>query len=246
MADGIAVSLAERSERLSWLIPKRESPVQRIPEPELMNDPEQAEAYHRADFSEAHDHFVALFRECFEAQSWTGPVLDLGCGTADVTRRFAKAYEGVRVQGIDGAENMLQWGREALARDGLSDRVTLYCRYLPDDGLPEEHYGAVISNSLLHHLRNPSDLWNAIRRCSTPGAPVLVMDLVRPETPAEAAELVKLHAGREAAILQRDFFNSLCAAYRVEEVEQQIRQAGLVPLRVRSVSDRHWIAYGGT
>ena len=39
--------------------------MQRIPEVELMDDPEQTLAYARADFSEPHNHFVALFREHF-------------------------------------------------------------------------------------------------------------------------------------------------------------------------------------
>lgn len=218
--------------------------MERIPEPDLMDDPAQAEAYFRADFSEAHDRFVALFRQSFEPGSWVGPVLDLGCGTADVTRRFARAFDGIVIHGIDGAESMLRLGREALVREGWCDRVTLFCRYLPDDEPPESRYGALISNSLLHHLRIPAMLWEAVRRYAAPGAPVLVMDLLRPDTPERAAELVDLHAGREAEMLRRDFFNSLCAAYRPQEVEQQLRAAGLSGLNVQVVSDRHWIAVG--
>jgi SAM-dependent methyltransferase len=37
--------------------------MQRIPEPELMDDPAQALAYARADFTEPHNHFVDLLRE---------------------------------------------------------------------------------------------------------------------------------------------------------------------------------------
>lgn len=110
--------------------------MQRIPEADLMDDPAQATAYGQADFSEAHDRFIVLFRERFGMESWGGPVLDLGCGTGDITVRFAKAF-----------------------RD-------------------------------------------------------------------------------------RDFRNSLCAAYRSEEVEQQILRTGLKALKIETVSDRHWIAWG--
>ncbi len=218
--------------------------MKRIPEPDLMDDPAQAEAYHRADFTEAHERFIALFRQFFPAGSWTGPVLDLGCGTADVTRRFARVFDDQRIHGVDGAEAMLRWGREVLEREGLGSRVELLRRYLPVDQLPESKYGAVISNSLLHHLQDPLILWSAIRRFAVPGAPVLVVDLLRPATPERVAELVALHAAGEAEILRRDFFNSLCAAYRPDEVEQQIREAGLTALTVEMVSDRHWIARG--
>lgn len=218
--------------------------MKRIPERDLMDDPAQAEAYHRADFTEAHECFVALFRQFFPAGTWTGPVLDLGCGTADVTRRFAKAFGDQRIHGVDGSQAMLRWGREALEREGLASRVELFCRYLPADRLPESKYGVVISNSLLHHLQDPSILWSTIRDCAVNDGPVFVMDLLRPATPARAAELVALYAAGERELLRTDFFNSLCAAYRPDEVERQIRQAGLQRLTVETVSDRHWIARG--
>jgi len=37
--------------------------MQRIPEPELMTDQEQAIAYANADFEEPHNHFITLLKE---------------------------------------------------------------------------------------------------------------------------------------------------------------------------------------
>lgn len=218
--------------------------MERIAEPDLMDDPAQAEAYHRADFGEPHDHFVRLFRQHFPAGSWQGSVLDLGCGTADVTRRFARAFRDVEIHGIDGAKAMLRWGCESVAAEGLAGRVRLYCRCLPTQDLPQPDYGAVISNSLLHHLIDPRVLWSAIRACARDGAPVFVMDLMRPATPARAVELVCTYAAGESDLLRRDFFNSLCAAYTPEEVERQLQSTGLDHLQLEVVSDRHWIVRG--
>ncbi len=53
--------------------------MERVPELELMDDAAQAEAYARADFSEPHNHFVELFKQCFPGPV-QGAVLDLGCG----------------------------------------------------------------------------------------------------------------------------------------------------------------------
>ena len=39
--------------------------MQRIPEPELMDDVTQAEAYAAADFSEAHERILQVFDTCF-------------------------------------------------------------------------------------------------------------------------------------------------------------------------------------
>ena len=45
----------------------------------------------------------------------------------------------------------------------------------------------------------------------------------------------------EPEVLRRDFYNSLLAAYRPEEVREQLDRAGLKRLRVEAVSDRHWL-----
>ena len=45
-------------------------------------------------------------------------------------------------------------------------------------------------------------------------------------------------------VLRTDFYNSLLAAYRLDEVEEQLVKGGLEGLRVEVVSDRHFIAFG--
>jgi hypothetical protein len=45
-------------------------------------------------------------------------------------------------------------------------------------------------------------------------------------------------------VLQADFRNSLLAAYRVDEVEQQLACAGLGRLDVATISDRHLFVAG--
>jgi SAM-dependent methyltransferase len=114
--------------------------------------------------------------------------------------------------------------------------------YLPDAAAPRPAYDLVFSNSLLHHLRQAADLWQCVRRWRRPGAPVFIMDLLRPTSRAEAERLVDLYAAGEPEILRRDFLHSLCAAYRVDEVLEQLRGADLA-LEVETVSDRHWIAW---
>jgi cyclopropane fatty-acyl-phospholipid synthase-like methyltransferase len=218
--------------------------MDRIPEPELMLDPEQARAYAGADFEEPHARFVELFQECFYAEPIAGHVLDLGCGPGDVAIRFAKTYPESRVDGIDGSQVMIDAGREALQASGVADRIRLVHGLLPADAPPRERYDAIISNSLLHHLHDPSVLWRAVSRYAKPTAPVFIMDLMRPDSREGAEALVEEHAAGEPEILRRDFFNSLLAAFRPGEVKDQIRAAGLHSFAVEAVSDRHLIAFG--
>lgn len=216
--------------------------MERIPEPELMDDPAQALAYATADFSEPHDAFVGHFQRLFP-RFQGGRVLDLGCGAADVTIRFARAYPVARVDGVEGAQAMLRLAREAVAKAQLEPRISLHLLRLPAADLGRG-YDAVISNSLLHHLSQPTTLWEAVAKTGRPGAAVLVMDLLRPDSREAASGLVRLHAGDASPVLARDFMNSLLAAYRPEEVARQLRAAGLETLEVAVVSDRHWLVWG--
>lgn len=218
--------------------------MERIPEPELMNDAEQALAYAQADFEEPHNHFVELFRNRFPEEKIDGYVLDLGCGPADVTIRFAWAYRNCLIHGIDGAENMLKHGRDAILNQDLESRINFYYGRLPEFKPEQSSYDVVISNSLLHHLQDPMVLWDSIKSYSAPKGIVFVMDLFRPATLVEAKRIVEQHAGDEPDLLKEDFFRSLCASYRVEEVEEQLELANLEKLSTEIVSDRHLIVYG--
>lgn len=218
--------------------------MERIPEPELMNDAEQAAAYAFADFEEPHARFIELFRETFPGALVEGAVLDLGCGPGDITIRFVQAFPDCVAHGVDGAAAMLAHGRSRLEREGLLQRVRLIEGYLPGAELPLSAYDAVISNSLLHHLSDPLVLWDTLKRFAKPEAPVFIMDLLRPADREQAQALVDEYAANEPDILRHDFFHSLQAAYRAAEVADQLRLSGLKGLTVRQVSDRHLLIHG--
>ncbi len=217
--------------------------MKRIAEPDLMDTKEQAEAYAGADFSEAHDSFVTNFISRFP-DFLSGDVLDLGCGTADVVIRFAQAFPNTHITGVDGAQAMLDIGLRDLEKAGFSHRITLRKCLLPDKELSSRKFDAVISNSLLHHLGNPLIIWDIIDMCSKEGAPLFVMDLLRPDRPDMAGELVQRYAGDAPPVLQKDFYNSLLAAYSADEIREQLIKTGLDYLNVEVVSDRHLIVWG--
>lgn len=217
--------------------------MQRIPEPELMNDFEQARAYALADFEEPHSYFVELFEEQFP-EKIDSAVLDLGCGPADVTIRIARAFPDCRIYGVDGANRMLQFARNQIDHQMLHERIKLIHALLPDVDLPLKSFDTIISNSLLHHLGDPMLMWQMINEYSKPGSRVFIMDLYRPESGTQAEMMVNKYSAGEPNILQKDFFNSLLAAYRVSEIEQQLADAGIDYLSVNEVSDRHLVISG--
>ena len=218
--------------------------MERIPEPELMDDEAQARAYADADWSEPHDRFVSLLRARLPDLDQSGCALDLGCGAADITIRLAQALPGWTIDGIDGSAPMLRFGRVAVARARLAERITLRLGQIPRTDAPRVCYDLVLSNSLLHHLSEPLVLWEAVQDFARDGGDVFVMDLLRPSSREEAQRLTDRYAAGEPEILRRDFFQSLLASYTPDEVREQLEIAELVDLEVAVASDRHWIAWG--
>ena len=216
--------------------------IERTPEPDLMNDIAQAEAYAATDFSEPHDAFVAYFKKRFPDFK-VRSVLDLGCGTADVIIRFARAFPSTHITGIDGADAMLGIGSKDIKRCGLKDRIELRKCVLPGSAVSGTKFDAIISNSLLHHLKDPLIIWDIIKNSAKDGAPVFVMDIMRPESKERARELLGMYASDAPEILQEDFYNSLLASYTLDEVREQLKTAGL-DLTIEAVSDRHLIVWG--
>ncbi|WP_124974706.1 class I SAM-dependent methyltransferase [Aphanothece sacrum] len=219
--------------------------MKRIVEPELMEEEAQSLAYAEADFEQPHSYFIQLFQEKF-ANYIPDNVLDLGCGTGDITLRFAKAYSDCNIHGIDGSKTMLAYAYKDLANchQNVIQRVKLIEGILPEISLPLSHYDVIISNSLLHHLHDPFVLWRSLRQYSQPGTKIFIMDLLRPESMEEADKLVKNYAQNEQLILQRDFFNSLCAAFSISEVKEQLLNQNLDYLFLEQISDRHFIIFG--
>ena len=218
--------------------------MERVLEPELMDDPVQAAAYAAADFESSNALFVELFRERFPDFPGTGTMLDLGCGPGDITLRLARDWPACEIHGLDGAGSMLELAREAAARDGQAGRRVRFIQGLvPGAELPLSRYQAIVSNSLLHHLHRPAGLWEAVLGAGAPGAPVLIMDLARPADTAAARAIVSAYATDAPEVLRVDFYHSLLAAFEPDEVRAQLAAAGLA-LEVARVSDRHLAAWG--
>lgn len=218
--------------------------MRRIPEPELMTDIDQVQAYAGADFEEPHERFIELLRERLPALPERGTALDLGCGPGDIAARFVRAFPAWQVHGLDGSQPMLELGKRALRAAGLDAQVSLHHGHLPGGEAPLDVYDLVYSNSLLHHLADPHVLWQSVVRWSREGGPVFVMDLLRPEAAWEVQRLVETYSRDEPEALRRDFSNSLLAAYRPDEVLVQLARTRQVDLDLQVVSDRHFVVWG--
>jgi 2-polyprenyl-3-methyl-5-hydroxy-6-metoxy-1,4-benzoquinol methylase len=210
-------------------------------EPELMEDPDGAAAYARADFRDSNDLFVTAVQQ--RATTDLRTAVDLGCGPGDLTLRLAGGLPDVSFTAVDGSAPMIALARSAVARAGLEHRVMLLQERLQSLPLRSGGFDAVLSKDLLHHLPDPSVLWTTVAHLGRPAALVCVMDLVRPPTLERARAIVDTVASGADEILRQDFYNSLRAAFTVDEVRAQLSAAGL-DLRVERISDRHMLVDG--
>ena len=206
-----------------------------------MDGVDQVEAYAAADFNASDQAMVErLAALCAESP---GPrLVDLGCGPGNISFLLARRWPEAAVLGLDGAPRMLAVAEQRLVEEPeLGGRLRFAQALLPlAESTPlAGSFSAVVSNSLLHHLHDPGVLWRSLRQLAAPGAAVIVRDLRRPTAADELEALVALHAATAPAVLRRDFALSLRAAFRVGEVEEQLRREGLGGLAVRELDDRY-------
>ena len=216
--------------------------MKRIPEPEIMSAEEEAKVYALADFVSVNQSFADRLFELIPQPC--GLLIDLGCGPGDILIRIAKASEKLHLVGCDGAEAMLRWGAKAMQKAGRKNTISFIHGDAKALGVPDRSCDVVISNSLIHHLPDPIPFWQEVRRIIKPGGTMLVRDLARPASEQKAWEIVERESGSEPQLLKNLFFYSLCAAYTVGEIKEQLKATGLEGLAVTMSSDRHWEAAG--
>ncbi|MED5383181.1 MAG: class I SAM-dependent methyltransferase [Cyanobacteriota bacterium] len=217
--------------------------MQRQPEPELMEGPQQVQVYADADFGAGDAHTLSLLNGLLERTGALPPtpsLVDLGCGPGNITLRLAQAFPEARVIGVDGSAAMLAIARRRASELDLN--VEFRCcdlRCLDDLGAD-----LVTSNSLLHHLHQPDLLWRTTMAIAAPGCRVLHRDLRRPASIEALDQLQQRHLGEAPALLVRDFRASLAAAFEIQEVNDQLLEAGLGSWSVEPEDDRYLVVSG--
>jgi ubiquinone/menaquinone biosynthesis C-methylase UbiE len=209
----------------------------RILEPEVMDTPEEARDYDAMDHAAVNRAFVADFRSAWDGAN---PILDVGTGTAQIPIELCRQAPTAQVVAIDLSENMLLVGRENVRRAGLEQRVRLQRVDAKGVPFPDATFGAVISNSIVHHIPEPGPVVAEMARVARPGATLFVRDLLRPPDDATLRRLVTTYAGDANDHQRQMFADSLHAALTLDEVRGLVTALGFDPATVRQTTDRHW------
>jgi ubiquinone/menaquinone biosynthesis C-methylase UbiE len=212
--------------------------MQRVLEPEYMDTQDEATGYQAMDHSAANlsviERFLAL------GGGRCAHVVDLGTGPGDIPILLAQRAPSVHVTGIDAAEHMLQLARSKPGRCGLGDRVAFQRADVKALPFEDGSFDGVFSNTILHHIPEPVEFLCEAWRVFQRGGVLLIRDLVRPPTEADAQRLVGLHAASANAYQKQLFFASFCAALTLDEARATVRSAGMQGARVEMSSDRHY------
>lgn len=220
--------------------------LNRVLEPEVMSDLQEAIEYNDMDFTQVNRSFVSDFLAFAtqDAHPLGQDILDLGTGTARIPVELCLQAPAVRVMASDASTEMLELARYNIELHHMLDRIQLHRGDAKKLVFGREFFDAVISNSLVHHLPESQSFFAEVLRVLRPSGVLFVRDLFRPDTAEEVERLVALHAGQENERSQQLFRQSLEAALTVEEVVRIVSPLGVDQSCIRMTSDRHWtLAY---
>jgi ubiquinone/menaquinone biosynthesis C-methylase UbiE len=203
-----------------------------------MDTAEEAAEYEAMNHAAVNQRFV---EDLIAGGSVGRQIVDLGCGPAGIPILLAQRLPDVQVMGVDSAVEMLEVAKREIDSGGVIDRVCLeHADAKSLAGFEDEMADTVISNSLLHHLRQPASALAAAVRLVRHGGRIFFRDLARPSSAQEVESLVSEYAGDESAFAQQLFRQSLHAALTIAEVQQLAGGLGISPEQVQMTSDRHW------
>jgi ubiquinone/menaquinone biosynthesis C-methylase UbiE len=194
--------------------------ITRLPEPEIMDDPEEAMAYDAMDHTDVNHRFV---NDALASGEPRGPVLDLGAGN-----------------GLIALALMLLLAQAHLHKAGLSGHVRCDLVRAQNLWYLDGSFPLVVSNSLVHHLADPFPALAEAWRVTAPGGKLFFRDLARPSNESVLTGLVEQYAAGAPDRARALFAASLRAAFTVEEIAAMVMPLGCPASSVSLTSDRHW------
>ncbi|MBI3940653.1 MAG: class I SAM-dependent methyltransferase [Acidobacteria bacterium] len=197
----------------------------RVPEPEVMDEASEVEAYAEAGASE---HLDRLDTECANAilglnaaPDWW---LDQGCGPGRITCKVA-AQTSAGIVGVDRAFSMLVKARDSAARLGLA-RVWFVQADVSALPFKTGVFQLLCSNSVLHHLSRPKEFLEESARVMRQNGKFFLRDLARPPRWRMRRHL-EYHGRNYSGPVRRLFDASVRAAYTIAEARRLVKAASL-------------------
>lgn len=232
--------------------------LDRRPEPtSVMADPHNVDSFHKEGADRGAlvpiYHFNAL--AVSSLLPYKGTVLDLGCGSGQFVRYFARCRPDCRIIGLDLSRQMVRVGNRALREYGLDKVARLDIGDMThfSDQI-QVQVDVVCSMFALHHL--PSFV--ALNRCleqirtvqRVSGCGVWIFDHTRPRSVETAKVFPDLFTPEATQSFKSDSTNSLLASFSFRELSERIETASIGTFhhqcsRILRLYQIHWLSPNG-
>jgi ubiquinone/menaquinone biosynthesis C-methylase UbiE len=209
--------------------------LQRVAEPEVMDDSADVEAYSSAA-AQSHlnaiddtfvDHAVRL-----AGKRERGRALDIGTGPGRIVLKLARRLTRWKFVGVDRSPNMIAQGLASLAPAvELAGRVHFHVADGNQLPFRDRSFDLVVCNSVLHHIAEPQKLLAEIVRLSKPGGAILLRDLRRPSRLAYPFH-VRRHGRHYQGLMYKLYCDSVRSAYTAEELQRLLDASPLKGARI--------------
>jgi ubiquinone/menaquinone biosynthesis C-methylase UbiE len=209
--------------------------MDRIPEPEVMETPEEASAYDAMDHAQVNVAFV----DRLLALGARGHMLDIGTGPAHIPLLVVDRLADCTICAVDLSPAMLAIAGRHLADSPSGHRVELRLADAKALDLEDASFDAVFSNTILHHMADPRPFLREAARVLRPGGALLIRDLYRPANQLEVDRLVATHAATAGPIGRELLRASLRAAFTPDELRLLADECGLAAGEIVVDTDRH-------
>jgi ubiquinone/menaquinone biosynthesis C-methylase UbiE len=210
---------------MSW--PRRYFDLRRIPEPEVMDDSKEVQAYSSA----AADAYLSNIDDTFVEHTLrligpaAGRALDIGCGPGQILTKLSARLPEWKFVGVDRSLTMIH----------RATRVPHSVFVFAGDAcaLPfgDSSFDLVLCNSVLHHIGHPACLFAEICRIAKPGAAILLRDLRRPSRFGFPIH-VRWYGRHYDGLMYKLYRDSVRSAYTPEELSAMLNAAGISGARM--------------
>ena len=152
--------------------------MERIPEPELMENKEQVISYDEGDFSEGELNLINQINHYLLRKNIVlnekDLIVDLGCGPGNISQKLAIKWPNTEVVGIYGSKEMIlraEHNKNVSTNQKKLKNLRYICTDIKDirsnNSLLKKRISLLVSNSLIHHITNLEDFFNTIRSLSS-------------------------------------------------------------------------------
>jgi len=205
--------------------------LHRIPEPEVMDDSGEVEAYSSAAtqtyLKKLDDTFVEHALRLVNRRE-RGRALDIGMGPGQIVTKLARTLTRWKFVGIDRSPQMIAEATANLAAAGpeLAGRVEFQIADANALPYPDATFDLVMCNSVLHHMAEPERLLAEIARVVKPKGAVLLRDLRRPNRLVYKWH-VRRYGGHYSGKMRELYRASVRAAYVISELQRLVESSRL-------------------